>query len=147
MLMLKVAEKNSHFLWPSSKACCSSSHSSVFSKAGKPQKRGRVNLIGRLQLSTEKSREEDNDGVVQLRILRTQVCWCLLADCNVMLNWRPCIWLLTVKARLELGRRSLTYLGFEKQTSVVFLKKLLVPLYKISLLSFGNYWPINSSQA
>lgn len=43
------------------------------SKNGKPQKRGKVNLIGRLQLSTEKSKEEDNEGIVQLRILRTQV--------------------------------------------------------------------------
>ncbi|XP_076823937.1 cullin-5-like isoform X1 [Clavelina lepadiformis] len=41
-------------------------------KGGKPQKRGRVNLIGRLQLSTDKSREEDNEGITQLRILRTQ---------------------------------------------------------------------------
>uniref|UniRef100_A0A0P4VUR0 Cullin family profile domain-containing protein n=3 Tax=Portuninae TaxID=600346 RepID=A0A0P4VUR0_SCYOL len=41
-------------------------------KNGKPQKRGKVNLIGRLQLSTEKSKEEDNEGIVQLRILRTQ---------------------------------------------------------------------------
>jgi len=30
-------------------------------------------LIGRLQLSTEKSKEEENEGIVQLRILRTQV--------------------------------------------------------------------------
>lgn len=29
-------------------------------------------MIGRLQLSTEKSREEDNDSIVQLRVLRTQ---------------------------------------------------------------------------
>lgn len=36
------------------------------------QKRGKINLIGRLQLSTEKSRDEDNDSIVQLRILRTQ---------------------------------------------------------------------------
>lgn len=42
-------------------------------KNGKPQKRGRINLIGRLQLSTEKSQEEDNDSIVQLRILRVQV--------------------------------------------------------------------------
>ena len=43
-----------------------------FSKNGKLQKRGKINLIGRLQLSTEKSRDEDNDSIVQLRILRTQ---------------------------------------------------------------------------
>lgn len=41
-------------------------------KNGKAQKRGRVNLIGRLQLSTEKSREEENQGIIQLRVLRTQ---------------------------------------------------------------------------
>ncbi|XP_064473618.1 cullin-5-like isoform X2 [Ornithodoros turicata] len=41
-------------------------------KNGKVQKRGKVNLIGRLQLSTEKSKEEDNENIVQLRILRTQ---------------------------------------------------------------------------
>ncbi|RWS27050.1 cullin-5-like protein, partial [Leptotrombidium deliense] len=41
-------------------------------KNGKPQKRGKLNLIGRLQLSTEKSKEEDNESIVQLRILRTQ---------------------------------------------------------------------------
>ena len=37
-----------------------------------PCRRGKINLIGRLQLSTERSREEDNDGIIQLRILRTQ---------------------------------------------------------------------------
>lgn len=36
------------------------------------QKRGKINMIGRLQLSTEKSKEEENEGIVQLRILRTQ---------------------------------------------------------------------------
>ncbi|XP_030851114.1 cullin-5-like isoform X2 [Strongylocentrotus purpuratus] len=41
-------------------------------KNGKPQKRGKINLIGRLQLSTERSTEEDKEGIVQLRILRTQ---------------------------------------------------------------------------
>ena len=41
-------------------------------KNGKVQRRGRINLIGRLQLSTEKSREEENEGILQLRILRTQ---------------------------------------------------------------------------
>ena len=44
-----------------------------FSKTGKVQKRGKINLIGRLQLSTEKSKEEDNEGIMQLRILRVQV--------------------------------------------------------------------------
>ncbi|XP_041351590.1 cullin-5-like isoform X1 [Gigantopelta aegis] len=41
-------------------------------KNGKIQKRGKMNLIGRLQLSTEKSKEEDNEGIMQLRILRVQ---------------------------------------------------------------------------
>jgi cullin-5 len=41
-------------------------------KTGKVQKRGKVNLIGRLQLSTEKARDEENEGIVQLRIFRTQ---------------------------------------------------------------------------
>ncbi|XP_019639152.1 PREDICTED: cullin-5-like isoform X1 [Branchiostoma belcheri] len=41
-------------------------------KNGKLQKRGKINLIGRLQLSTERTREEDNEGIIQLRILRTQ---------------------------------------------------------------------------
>ncbi|CAH1799922.1 unnamed protein product, partial [Owenia fusiformis] len=41
-------------------------------KNGKVQKRGKINLIGRLQLSTERSKEEDNEGIVQLRILRVQ---------------------------------------------------------------------------
>jgi len=39
-----------------------------------------MNLIGRLQLSTERSKEEDNDGIVQLRILRVQVRVLMLAD-------------------------------------------------------------------
>lgn len=41
-------------------------------KNGKVQKRGKVNMIGRLQLSTEKAREEENEGIVQLRIFRVQ---------------------------------------------------------------------------
>ncbi|XP_077283567.1 cullin 5 isoform X2 [Arctopsyche grandis] len=41
-------------------------------KNGKPQRRGKINLINRLQLSTEKSQIEDNHSIVQLRILRTQ---------------------------------------------------------------------------
>ncbi len=43
------------------------------SKGGKLQKRGKINLIGRLQLTTEKTKEEDNEGIVALRVLRTQV--------------------------------------------------------------------------
>lgn len=46
-------------------------------KSNKSQKRGKINLIGRLQLSTERSREEDNEGIVQLRILRVQVSFAL----------------------------------------------------------------------
>ncbi|XP_037944656.1 cullin-5 [Teleopsis dalmanni] len=38
----------------------------------KSQRRGKLNLIGRLQLSTERSQQEDNQSIVQLRILRTQ---------------------------------------------------------------------------
>lgn len=45
----------------------------VFRKNGKLQKRGKINLVGRLQLSTERSKEEDNESIVQLRILRVQV--------------------------------------------------------------------------
>ncbi|CAL8134944.1 unnamed protein product [Orchesella dallaii] len=41
-------------------------------KNGRPQKRGKISLIRRLQLSTERSREEDNEGIVQLCILRVQ---------------------------------------------------------------------------
>uniref|UniRef100_A0A8C5FJH5 Cullin-5 n=1 Tax=Gadus morhua TaxID=8049 RepID=A0A8C5FJH5_GADMO len=41
-------------------------------KNSKVQKRGKINLIGRLQLTTERMREEENEGIVQLRILRTQ---------------------------------------------------------------------------
>uniref|UniRef100_A0A1B6CY52 Cullin-5 n=1 Tax=Clastoptera arizonana TaxID=38151 RepID=A0A1B6CY52_9HEMI len=41
-------------------------------KNGKIQKRGKINLVGRLQLSTERSKEEDNESIVQLRILRVQ---------------------------------------------------------------------------
>ncbi|XP_050435823.1 cullin-5 [Adelges cooleyi] len=41
-------------------------------KNGKLQKRGKINLIGRLQLSTERSKDEDNECIVQLRILRVQ---------------------------------------------------------------------------
>jgi len=32
-----------------------------------------VNLIGKLQLSTEKSSEEDNEAIIHLRVLRVQV--------------------------------------------------------------------------
>jgi len=47
-------------------------HEFALIKNGKPQKRGKINLVGRLQLSTERSKEEDNESIVQLRILRTQ---------------------------------------------------------------------------
>ena len=45
----------------------------ISSKNGKLQKRGKINFIGRLQLSTDKHREEDNEAIAALRILRTQV--------------------------------------------------------------------------
>jgi hypothetical protein len=48
-------------------------HLYFHSKNGKLQKRGKVNLVGRLQLSTERSKEEDNECIVQLRIFRVQV--------------------------------------------------------------------------
>jgi len=54
------------------------------SKNGKLQKRGKMNLIGRLQLSTERSKEEDNDGIVQLRILRVQVSYVIALGINYM---------------------------------------------------------------
>lgn len=47
-------------------------HSFGILKNGKLQKRGKLNLIGRLQLSTDKAREEDNEGIIRLRELRTQ---------------------------------------------------------------------------
>lgn len=47
----------------------------TYRKNSKVQKRGKINLIGRLQLTTERMREEENEGIVQLRILRTQVLW------------------------------------------------------------------------
>lgn len=37
------------------------------------QKRGRVILIGRLQLAPEKGNEEENKEIANLRMLRTQV--------------------------------------------------------------------------
>lgn len=79
--------------WSSNK---NSTSSIPRSKNGKPQKRGKVNLIGRLQLSTEKSKEEDNEGIVQLRILRTQVniCMCLPLSCrklSIFLFFLPCV--------------------------------------------------------
>jgi cullin-5 len=38
-------------------------------KNGKLQKRGKQNLIGRLQLSTEKARKEENEGIIQVNNL------------------------------------------------------------------------------
>lgn len=52
-------------------------------KNGKMQKRGKINLIGRLQLSTERSREEDNQSIVQLRILRVQVRYTFFSNKTV----------------------------------------------------------------
>lgn len=53
-------------------------------KNSKVQKRGKINLIGRLQLTTERMREEENEGIVQLRILRTQVCFNYSWLCNIV---------------------------------------------------------------
>lgn len=39
---------------------------------GKEQSRGRVNLIGRLQLSTEPSDQAEHDDIVALRVFRVQ---------------------------------------------------------------------------
>uniref|UniRef100_T1J146 Cullin-5 n=1 Tax=Strigamia maritima TaxID=126957 RepID=T1J146_STRMM len=39
---------------------------------GKVKKRGKINLIGRLQLSTEKSQQVDNEAIVRLREYRLQ---------------------------------------------------------------------------
>ena len=47
-------------------------HDFAMVKNGKVQKRGKVSLIGRLQLSTDRAREEENEGIMQLRIFRTQ---------------------------------------------------------------------------
>jgi hypothetical protein len=48
-------------------------------KQGRIQSRGRLNLIGRLQLSASNataSREQLQDDIVQLRAFRVQVCCC-----------------------------------------------------------------------
>eukprot|EP00095_Tigriopus_kingsejongensis_P002852 maker-scaffold442_size170051-snap-gene-0.30 protein:Tk02852 transcript:maker-scaffold442_size170051-snap-gene-0.30-mRNA-1 annotation:"Cullin-5" len=47
-------------------------HDFAMVKNGKLQKRGKVSLIGRLQLCTDKAKEEENEGIMQLRIFRTQ---------------------------------------------------------------------------
>ena len=65
-----------------------------FSKGGKLQKRGKINLIGRLQLTTEKTKEEDNESIVALRVLRTQVCSDLHSiyqfHMSLYIRTRPC---------------------------------------------------------
>lgn len=58
-----------------------------FRKNGKLQKRGKMNLIGRLQLSTERSKEEDNESIVQLRILRVQVSTVSVLFTSLNLNF------------------------------------------------------------
>lgn len=53
------------------------------SRSGKVQKRGKFNFIGRLQLSTETSRQEENEEIVALRVLRVQVRYLkLLLKCR-----------------------------------------------------------------
>ena len=42
-------------------------------RGGKAQKFGKVNLIGKLQLVTEKTKDEENVAIMELRALRTQV--------------------------------------------------------------------------
>ena len=44
-----------------------------FRRNNKSQYRGKINLIGRLQLSTEKNREEENQEIIFLRTERTKV--------------------------------------------------------------------------
>lgn len=44
----------------------------IVTKGNRVLQKGKVNLIGRLQLSTEKSKNEDNEGIVRLRELRVQ---------------------------------------------------------------------------
>ncbi len=42
-------------------------------RKNKAQYRGKLNLVGRLQLSTEKNRQEENLEIVYLRTERTKV--------------------------------------------------------------------------
>ena len=91
-------------------------------KNSKLQKRGKLNLIGRLQLSTEKARKEENESIMQLRILRTQeaiikilkmrkVCNCSLAKVHSFLKqyfarslFDTCSWyILPVKSQVKQG--------------------------------------------
>ena len=67
-----VTYVNAIWYWSTTNNSSFSASSFGILKNGKLQKRGKLNLIGRLQLSTEKTREEDNEGIIQLRILRTQ---------------------------------------------------------------------------
>lgn len=46
-----------------------------------------MNLIGRLQLSTEKAKQEENDGIVALRILRIQVSIVRLYSSMYVVMW------------------------------------------------------------
>ena len=46
---------------------------SLSSRQGKIQKRGKLSLVGKLILTTEKAKREEEEGIVQLRILRVQV--------------------------------------------------------------------------
>lgn len=63
---------------------CLSNHD--YRKNGKVQKRGRVNLIGRLQLASEKAAEENHQEIAVLRELRTEVC--VLASSPFYVNIR-----------------------------------------------------------
>ncbi|XP_046849667.1 cullin-5-like isoform X2 [Xenia sp. Carnegie-2017] len=70
ILLCEPAVQSSKELHENSSFCVN--HNFAIIKSGKVQKRGKVNFIGRLQLSTEKHREEDNEAIVALRILRIQ---------------------------------------------------------------------------
>ena len=51
----------------------------ILSRNNKSQYRGKLNLIGRLQLSTEKNREEENQEIVFLRTERTKVIFIIIS--------------------------------------------------------------------
>ena len=68
-------------------------------------------MIGRLQLSTEKSREEENQGILQLRILRTQEAIIKIlkmrkrisnAQLQVLFNNEICVYLILSQIQTEL---------------------------------------------
>ena len=66
-------------------------------KNSKLQKRGKLNLIGRLQLSTEKARKEENESIMQLRILRTQEAIIKILKMRKVSNFKGLIRLLLIR--------------------------------------------------